>query len=147
MPPTITTSAKRLASIRDFLLDAGTLDKDALMSKFKIAEADYEPILRQLRATYPDEFNFEFDDDPTEQPVEPVYKLKGTGAFLKDLEVVSRTDKTVVLAVKAPKDLVTIVVKGKTVEVDLLRLRELPPTSIQHGVEVSRLIQLAELAK
>lgn len=140
---------KKLQSIREYLLEARTLDKDAVLTKFKLSESDYEPTLRQLNAAFPDEFNFEFEDDPSdvEPSVEPAYKLKGDGPFLKDLEVVSRSGKTIVLTLAVPKDLVTIVVKGKTVEVDLLRLRTLPPNSIQHGVEVSRLIALAELAK
>ena len=138
---------KKLPAIREYLLEVGTLDQDALMKKFKLSEANYEPTLRQLNDAYPGEFNFEFDDEEPVAPVEPTYKLKGDGPFLKDLEVVSRSGKTVVLALAVPKDLVTIVVKGKTVEVDLFRLRELPPASVQHGVEVSKLIQLAELAK
>lgn len=136
---------KRLSDLREYLIEIGTLDKEAIMSKFKLSEADYEPALRQLREKYPDEFDFEFDDETT--PPVTAYKLKGEGAFLKDLEVVSQREGLVVLEVKRPKDLVTVVVRGATVTVDLLRLRELPPTSIQHGVEVRRLIELAELAK
>lgn len=136
----------RLSAIRQFLIDSGTLDKDAILKAFKMKESDYEPTLRQLQAEYPNEFNFEFDDEEEERtPIK--YKLQTDTKFLKDLEIVSEKDGLVVLQVSRPKDLVTIVVKGKTVEVDLIRLRELNPETVQHGVKVSRLIELAELAK
>ena len=136
---------KRLADIRQFLLEAGTLDKDAILKAFKMKESDYEPTLRQLQAEYPSEFDFEFDEEEERTPVK--YKLQTDTKFLKDLEVVSEKDGLVVLQISRPKDLVTIVVKSKTVEVDLIRLRELNPETVQHGVMVSRLIELAELAK
>lgn len=135
---------KRLADIRQFLIEAGTLDKDAILKAFKMKESDYEPTLRQLQAEYPSEFDFEFDEEER-TPVK--YKLQTDTRFLKDLEVVSEKDGLVVLQISRPKDLVTIVVKGKTIEVDLIRLRELNPETVQHGVKVSRLIELAELAK
>lgn len=136
----------RLSAIRQFLIDAGTLDKDAVLSAFKMKESDYEPTLRQLQAAYPSEFDFEFDDEEEER-TPTKYKLQTDAKFLKDLEIVSEKDGLVVLQISRPKDLVTIVVKGKTVEVDLIRLRELNPETAQHGVKVSRLIELAELAK
>ena len=139
-----TPTNKRLADIRQFLIEAGTLDKDDILKAFKMKESDYETTLRQLQAEYPSEFDFEFDE---EERTPGKYKLQTDTRFLKDLEVVSEKDGLVVLQISRPKDLVTIVVKGKTIEVDLIRLRELNPETVQHGVKVSRLIELAELAK
>ncbi len=142
---------KNLSALRDFLLSEGELDKDRVCSQFKIAEADYEPTLRRLQKAYP-ELGLEFDDEeptvtPATTPEPVVYKLKGDDAFLRELEVISEKPGQIILAIKTPKELVTIIIKGQPVEVDLLHLRKQPATFTQYGLSVARLIELAELAK
>lgn len=144
-------SKKKLSALRDFVFDQGEFDDDAVAKFLEIPVTEVHAISDQLRREYPDDFGAPDEPEPeaaSEQPAEPpVYQLVDEHNLLKDLEVVRVKGSRVILRLKEPKDLVTLIVKGETVEVDLIRLRKLKSDDVLHGVTVARLIELAEIAK
>lgn len=66
-----------------------------------------------------------------------------------DLEVVKETGSAIFLRKPVKRELVTVLVKGKPVEVDLLELRKAPANAVhpKHGVANSALLALGEIAK
>lgn len=105
----------------------------------------------------------EDDDQPVEQgPPPPIAESQAKAAALfrasrrfilrnpdgtdTVLEVVRETSKAVILAPTRVRQPVTVMLKGKPVEVDLAELKTLPGNSERHGVPVARLIEIAELA-
>jgi hypothetical protein len=80
------------------------------------------------------------------EEVSPDFYLKNDTGILQELELVKNTDTVVIFVIKEPKDLVTILIKGKPVEVDLVQLRK-PTAGPMHGLSIERLILLAEAAK
>lgn len=135
-------TTKKLAQLRQTLLDAGEVNHDALQEQFKITRPELDEFLIALAKEYPDEF-----DGVDSAPATVEYKLKDENNILHDLEVFRERDNLIVLQRKLPKDLVTIIVRGEAVEIDLYRLRQMRPDEVQHGVTVARLIELGEAAK
>jgi len=80
-------------------------------------------------------------------PSAATYRLRRPDGTVAALEVVASKNGTVVLEEPRQKDLVTLIVKGDTVTVDLIELRAGSPGRVLHGVTAVRLIEMAELAK
>lgn len=80
-------------------------------------------------------------------PSAATYRLRRPDGTVAALEVVASKNGTVVLEEPRPKDLVTLIVKGDTVTVDLIELRAGSPGRALHGTTAARLIEMAELAK
>lgn len=137
-------SSKKLAEIRDYYLEGGDTDSEVVIEQFGLSgEEELAGYQIGLRQKYPNDF-----PDPAEEP-EPEfsYFLKQDTGLLQELEVVKNKNGVLVFSVKEPKDLVTIMVKGKPVEVDLVKLRKLPTGATEHGLPVARLIELAEISR
>lgn len=84
---------------------------------------------------------------PAAAPSAATYRLRRPDGTVAALEVVASKNGTVVLEEPRQKDLVTLIVKGDTVTVDLIELRAGSPGRVLHGVTAVRLIEMAELAK
>ena len=82
-----------------------------------------------------------------EESAAPVYQLKDEAGLLHTLEVVKQKGNRIILAMPVVKDIVTVVLRGEKVQVDLEILRKLDPNSFYREVLVSTLIAVAELAK
>jgi hypothetical protein len=80
-------------------------------------------------------------------PAAAAYRLRRPDGTVATLEVVASKNGTVVLEESRPKDLVTLIVKGSAVTVDLIELRAGSPDRALHGTTAARLIEMAELAK
>jgi hypothetical protein len=81
------------------------------------------------------------------EPAAQSFRLRRPDGTVTALEVVASKNGTVVLEEPRPKDLVTLIIKGDTVTVDLIELRAGSPGRVLHGVTAARLIEMAELAK
>jgi hypothetical protein len=84
---------------------------------------------------------------PAAAPAAATYCLRRPDGTVAALEVIASKNGTVVLEEPRLKDLVTIIVKGETVTVDLIELRAGSPGRALHGTTAARLIEMAELAK
>lgn len=80
-------------------------------------------------------------------PPAATYRLRRPDGTVAALDVVASKNGTVVLEEPRPKDLVTLIIKGDTVTVDLIELRAGSPSRALHGTTAARLIEMAELAK
>lgn len=80
-------------------------------------------------------------------PPAATYRLRRPDGTVAALEVVASKNGTVVLEEPRPKDMVTLIVKGNPVTVDLVELRAGSLSRVLHGILASRLIEMAELAK
>lgn len=141
----IKISSKKLAELRMYYLDGGDTDPAAVVEKFGLSDEDeLSAYLEGLRQKYPDDF----PPLPGEEPEEEfTYFLKTEGNLMQELELVRSKKNVLVFVAKEHKELVTIILKGKPVEVDLVKLRKLPASATEHGLPVSRLIELAQLAQ
>lgn len=151
---------KRLAALRDFVIQEGGYDYEDVGEFLQIFDRnELKEIGDQLRQVYPEDFG-DVDEDPDEDEdgedaEEEVaeksrvvqYSLVNDRNFLENLEIVRETAERVILRKSVPKDLVTVIVKGEQVTVDLIKLRSIKPDEVMHGVTVARLIELAEIAK
>jgi hypothetical protein len=84
---------------------------------------------------------------PAAAPAAVTYRLRRPDGTVAALEVVASKNGTVVLEEPRQKDLVTLIVKGDTVTVDLIELRAGSLGRVLHGTTAARLIEMAELAK
>ena len=134
----------KLALLHTYFKDGGKNDVTAI-SKILNVEKSATNIMKEygeaLRTKYPDEYDKDGYITPV-KPVDPVvkeYHIEENG-FLKKLAIKFESADKIVFEVEEPKELVSILVKGKITEVDLIQLRKDP-------VENATLIALAELAK
>ncbi len=74
------------------------------------------------------------------------FLLRNEAGLDTQLEVIAETSKAVVLGIPKVRIPVTVILKGKTVDLDLAELRTLPGNAERHGFPVARLIELAEAA-
>jgi hypothetical protein len=84
---------------------------------------------------------------PAEKAEPAIYQLKDEAGLLHTLEVVKQKGSRIILELPVVKDIVTVVIRGEKVPVDLEVLRKLDPNSFHREVLVSTLIAVAELAK
>ena len=153
---------KKLADLRTYLLDGGKSKKTAVMA---FLEADdisvVDEYFAELEVRYPADFGDEDDTAETEVKApapEPVVEKVAIKAdtppqyfiqeeqFLVELEVIQTKGSKTFFKKLEPKDLVTIRIKGVDITVDLIQLAKFPQDS-PHGVQNSKLIELAELAR
>ena len=135
---------KVLSKVREFILEAEEVDRDAICTGFQIDPEDFDSLMSELAAAYPGEFN---NDEEEDEPAGVAHKLIDSNNIAQDLEVVKRSETVVVFRLKKPKDLVDVIVRGMQVTVDLIELRTLNPSEVKYGVTIARLIEMAELAK
>lgn len=136
------TNKTKLAALRDYFIDGGSTEETDVMEFLETTSVEVvDEYAAALKKKYPEDF------PSAEEPVAPTTHFLKSDGLLKELEIIKIKDGRVIFEVKEPKDLVTILIKGKPVEVDLFKLRKLSPETEVHGVVVSLLIGLAEIAK
>ena len=140
----IKISSKKLTELRDYYLAGKDTETDVVIETFGFSGTEeFEAYLEGLRQKFPNDFPaLEAEEDQ-----EYTYFLKTDAGLLQELEIFKNKKNVIVFAAKEPKDLVSILLRGKTVEVDLIKLRKLPDGATEHGLPVARLIALAEIAK
>lgn len=132
---------KKLESLREHYNTGGTVDPEEVTELFGFANtAELDAHIERLRSKYPDEFP-PIEDEPY------TYFLKGDGNLLQEMEMVKNKNNVLIFAVKEPKEPVKLIIKGKPLEVDLVKLRKLGPNALAHGLPAAQLIELAELAQ
>lgn len=170
-----TIDPKKLEALSDHLIDGGSEDYSDIRTLLSVeSPAEVAAYVDALREKYPDQFSdlkVDTPDAPVAAPKSSKKKntktrsekpdkteaatskrivLIGENNTLTDLELVRDTDKVTAYRVKRERDLVKILIAGKPVEVDLIELREMAatnPSAVVHGKPVSKLVDLAEIAK
>lgn len=168
-------SNKKLEALREYFIEGGSTEEADVMEQIGTEDADVMQVyIDTLRQRFPEDFggdpvdaeDGDDDDDeedffkvpapeedlPVTSPVkvaqEPkaLYQFKDDNNVVHDLEVLRIKDNRIILQLAQPREEVTLVVKGRTVTVDLIQLRK-NPDAISYGVTHAKLIALAELAK
>lgn len=143
------TNKTKLAALREYFIDGGSTEEADVMEFLDTTSVEVvDEYAAALKKKYPEDFPSEQDPSFTGETTfaEAAFYLKSDG-LLKELSLVKVKGGRTILEIKEPKDLVTILVKGQPVEVDLLKLRRMDLSETVHGVAVGLLIGLAELAK
>lgn len=85
----------------------------------------------------------------TQKETEPttVLLLDPDTGIAEELEITSIKGTKIYAQRKVPTEIVTLKIRGKDVDVDLIRLRKMKATEQLHGVPVNQLIMLADIAK
>lgn len=139
----IKISSKKLAELRTYYLDGKDADPDTVIEAFELAnQEELEAYLEGLRQKFPEDF----PAVPGEAEEQYTYFLKGDNNLLQELEIFRNKKGVILFTVKEPKDMVTLVIKGKTITVDLIQLAKYPQDT-PHGVTNARVIEMAEIAR
>jgi len=138
------TNSKKLDELHEYFINGGsTKDADILA---QLGTEDNEAVKAYkaaLRAKYPDVYGEEEkpEEAQTFQLLDPDTKL------MRPLDIVKVKGSKTILEVREPKELVTIMVGGEELEVDLIKLRKKDPESTLGTHKVSTVLMAAELAK
>lgn len=84
---------------------------------------------------------------PKAEPAAQSFRLRRADGTVVALQVVASKNGTVVLEEPRPQDLVSLVLRGQPLTVDLIELRAKPAGSMFHDLPVAKVIEMAELAK
>jgi len=148
----------KLENLRRYFITGGSTETDDILAHLETEDEEImQSYIAALKTTYPDEFGPKKkkpaakapETEPIEEPIEePRFFLKDalTG-LVTELEVSKQKPGKTTLVVKEPKELVNILLRGQITTIDLYQLNKLPETAEHLGVPVSKLKQLAELAK
>ncbi len=137
----------KLANLHTYFQTGGSTENEDVMEHLGTDDVSVAAAyVARLKVKYPDLYAA---DEPetveAEEEESYTYFLKEDG-ILRELELAHTKNNKLIFSVKAPKDLVTLMIKGKPVEVDLIDLAKYPGDS-PHGVVNSKLIELAQLAR
>lgn len=141
-------SSKKLAELHQYFVNEGSTDPNDVADFLETEdETVVEAYVDALKKRHPDVYGP--GAEVAEEATEPVkYALIDPDTNLvKELEVVRQKGAKVFLSVIEPKDIVSIVVGGETIEVDLIKLRKKNPVDKLGNHLVSTLLVAAELAK
>lgn len=154
----------KLEALHDYLVKGGSAEQEDVAKQIGVPaddEATVNAYVEALKARWPDVYG---EPEKPEKPAakktatkktakvaEPadtpkIYRLRRPDGTVTALEVVAAKNGTVVLEEPTPKDLVTLIVKGKQVTVDLIQIARHPSDS-PHGVPNAKLLEMAELAR
>jgi hypothetical protein len=153
---------EKLVALHDYLVKGGSPEQIDVAKQIGADPDDVEEVdayVDALKSRWPDIYG---DSEPEPEPAAPAkkaakkaakttppdtYRLRRPDGTVAALEVVASKNGTVILEEPRPKDMVTLIVKGNPVTVDLIELRAGSPGRVLHGVTAVRLIEMAELAK
>lgn len=137
----------KLDGLRSYFLDGGS---DEAVDVMDHLETEDENVVNAYVTALRKKFPADFDPDyvaPEPEVEDFKFFLDDGSGLLTELEQVRKKGNKIYFKKLEPKDLVTLIVRGVSVEVDLIQLAKKSPGAILHGVTVAQLIQLAELAK
>jgi hypothetical protein len=157
---------EKLVALHDYLVKGGSPEQIDVAKQIGADPDDVEEVdayVEALKARWPDIYGDSEPEPaapakkaakkvakaapPAAAPAAATYCLRRPDGTVAALEVIASKNGTVVLEEPRLKDLVTIIVKGETVTVDLIELRAGSPGRALHGTTAARLIEMAELAK
>jgi hypothetical protein len=143
----------KLADLRDYFLKGGSTEANDILAFLDTEdESVMTGYIAALKTTYPDDFGPKKKKPAAakapEPEVEPRFFLKDalTG-LVTELEISKEKPGKTTFVVKEPKELVNILLRGEIKTIDLYQLNKLPDNAEHLGVPVTKLKQLAELAK
>lgn len=135
----------KLDKLRSYFLNGGS---DEAVDVMDHLDTEDENVVNAYVTALRKKFPADFDPDyVAPEPEDFKFFLDDGGSILTELEEVKKKGNKIYFKKLEPKDLVTLIVRGVSVEVDLIQLAKKSPGAILHGVTVAQLIQLAELAK
>lgn len=143
---------KKLADLHTYFKSGGSTDAEDVMAHLETEdESVMDAYIDALKEKYPTIYGAEAPEEEEEEQEESedqsyTYFCAMPDKTLKELELVKDKGNKLIFAFKEPKDLVTVMLKGEPVEVDLIKLAKYP-TDSTHGILNSKLIELAELAR
>lgn len=145
---TTTIKKSKLAALEEHIRNDGDNDLETVALLLGLEPDDEEGVaayVAHLKGLKPELFG---DGPAPEQKSAPIqtYQLLD-GVLLKDLDVVKATPTSVILQTKVPRDLVTVRLQGKDVELDILELQRADQSEVRHGLPVSTLLTIARAAK
>lgn len=153
---------KKLEALHDYLLKGGSAEQEDVAKQLGVAPDDETTVgeyVEALKAKWPDVYGepekpaakktaakktakvAESADTPT------TYRLRRPDGTVTALEVVAAKNGTVVLEEPRPTEKVDIILRGKPFTVDLVELRSKPAGSMFVDLPVSKVIEIAELAR
>lgn len=151
----------KLEALHQYLVKGGSAEQEDVAKQLGVDADDGDAVdayVEALKAKWPDTYGEPVAPAPAAkkaakkvakvaEPAPATYRLRKPDGTVAALEVVVSKNGTVVLEEPRPKDLVTLIVKGQQVTVDLIELRNGSPDRVIHGAAAYRLIEMAELAK
>jgi len=151
---TTTLKKSKLAALKEHIESDGDNDLETVALLLGLEpddEAGVKAYIDHLRETNPELFG----GSPVAQPAPevaapvklPTFQLLNSDNLLVELEVVKTTPERIVLRTKVPRDLVTVKLGGKDVELDILELQRADQSELRHGLAVSTLLTIARAAK
>ncbi len=148
MANTTTLKKSKLAALEEHIRNDGDNDLETVALLLGLEPDDEEGVaayIEHLKQTKPELFGAVDEERPKVNPV-LFYQILD-GVVLRDLEVVKQKGQTLILQTKVPRDLVTVRLQGKDVELDILELQRADQSEVRHGLAVSTLLTIARAAK
>ena len=137
----MSTPNKELVSLREYFLAGKSTDAEDVAEFLGHDDTSkVEGLVADLKKSYPDDFG------GTEDETDHKFFLKNDQGILEELELTKEKNNTIYFVKKEPKDLVKIILKGKSMTVDLFQLRK-PNAKDVEDVSPSEVIAIAELAR
>jgi hypothetical protein len=131
----ITLKKAKMEALVKHLTTGGDEDQETLANVLGVEPEDTETVQAYMaRARKP-------------TPSAVSYMLRGADGIVKELEIVKQKENLILLQIPVVRDLVTILVQGNEVTVDLEELVKMPADALLHGTTITKLRAAAELAK
>lgn len=151
LPAMATTTIKKskLAALEEHIRNDGDNDLETVALLLGLEPDDEEGVaayVAHLKGLKPELFG-EAPAAPVEASTTPTSYQLLDGDILRDLEVVKQKGTALILQTKVPRDLVTVRLQGKDVELDILELQRADQSELRHGFAVSTLLTIARAAK
>lgn len=156
----------KLEALHQYLVKGGSPEQEDVAKQIGADSDDGDAVdayVEALKAKWPDIYGEPTAPAPAPTPVakkaakkaaktaepaqETSYRLRKADGTVAALEVVASKNGVVIVEEPRPKDEVEIMLRGKTMTVDLIELRSKPAGSMFHDLPVSKVIEIAELAK
>lgn len=143
---------KKLAALHEYLVNGGSPEQADVAKQIGEDvddEAAVEAYVEALKTKWPKVYGKPAAKKAANQvEASPLtYRLRKPDGTVAALEVVASKNGTVVLEEPRPTDKVDIILRGKPFTVDLVELRAKPAGSMFVDLPVSKVIEMAELAK
>lgn len=151
----------KLEALHQYLVNGGSAEQEDVAKQIGVDsddEAAVDAYVEALKAKWPDIYGEPAAPAPAAkkaakkaakvvEPAPSTYRLRKPDGTVAALEVVASKNGTVVLQEPRPTELVEILLRGQRMTVDLIELRSKPVGSMFHDLPVSKVIEIAELAK
>lgn len=151
----------KLEALHQYLVKGGSAEQEDVAKQLGVDADDGDAVdayVEALKAKWPDTYGEPVAPAPaakkaakkvakTAEPAPATYRLRKPDGTVAALEVVASKNGTVFLQEPRPTEPVEILLRGQRMTVDLIELRSKPEGSMFHDLLVSKVIEIAELAK